>query len=340
MKKTLTLYAVVICLPCFAQITNVNIGSYPNAGNGDTARTAFDKINNNFDYVESQILSLPTTNAPIFLDTTLQGVTTNSGIISGGSLSNIDGTGVANVNAAKLNGYSASNFIASGSQMNFDGGDITSDGNGNIKLVDGDIITAPGGGVFANGGIVLTNNGTPEVLAGTGQAILFYDDGSLGFFPTGNNGGFYGGADGHANFGGANNEIYFDSGDGGIWTQGGSGNQLDDGSGNMTVENSLTVNGKLTVNGGTDPPYVLLDTNSEAAIKGEVEYEVATNKICGAALFWNTARHAMEIYCPSEDSFYDVNGNRLATNVTATVFVPIHAILHTITTQTNGIHGP
>jgi hypothetical protein len=132
MKKTLTLLAAFICLPCMAQITNVNIGSYPNAGNGDTARTAFDKINNNFDYVESQILSLPSTNAPIFLDTTLQGVTTNSGVISGGALTNVDGTGVVNVNAAKLNGYTAANFIVSGSQMNFDGGSITSDGSGDI----------------------------------------------------------------------------------------------------------------------------------------------------------------------------------------------------------------
>lgn len=115
-----------------AQITNVNIGSYPNAGNGDTARTAFDKINNNFDYVESQLAAMPSTNAPVFLDTTLQGVTTNSGIISGGSLSNIDGTGVANVNAVRLNGYTAANFIVNGSQMNFDGGAITSDGNGDI----------------------------------------------------------------------------------------------------------------------------------------------------------------------------------------------------------------
>lgn len=111
----------------------MNIGSYPNAGNGDTARTAFDKINNNFNYVESQILSLPSTNAPIFLDTTLQGVTTNSGIIYGGSLSNVDGTGVANVNATALNGYTAGDFIVSGSQMNFDGGSINSDGNGDIN---------------------------------------------------------------------------------------------------------------------------------------------------------------------------------------------------------------
>lgn len=194
---------------------------------------------------------------------------------------------------------------------------------------------APGATI---GSITLTNNnGNPQILGGNSQLVNFYTDGSIGFFPNGGNGGFYTGSDGHANFGGAHNEIFFDSGDAGIWTQGGSGSELDDGSGNMTVENSLTVNGKLTVNGGTDPPYVLLDTNSEAAIKGEVEYEVPTNKFTGAALFWNLSRHALEVYIASEDKFYDINGNVLATNIAPTVFTPFHAVLQTVTTLTNGV---
>jgi hypothetical protein len=63
MKKTLlTLGALCVLavgtLP--AQITNVYLGALPNDGTGDTARTAFGKINNNFAAVESQIGALPT----------------------------------------------------------------------------------------------------------------------------------------------------------------------------------------------------------------------------------------------------------------------------------------
>ena len=90
----------------------------------------------------------------------------------------------------------------------------------------------------------------------------------------------------------------------------------------LDTSGNVTVGGKLTANGGIDPPYMLLDAQTRAAIKGEVLFEVPTNKQTGAAVFFNAATHRLEIYVASEDAFYDLNGEVIATNIISRAFTP------------------
>ena len=62
MKTTLILIAALISFLCLAQIQNINIGSTSGGDTGDTGGT---KINNNFAYVEAQIVSNTTVLASI-----------------------------------------------------------------------------------------------------------------------------------------------------------------------------------------------------------------------------------------------------------------------------------
>ena len=101
---------------------------------------------------------------------------------------------------------------------------------------------------------------------------------------------------------------YFDalnSDDGGIHS---------DGKGNLTVQN-------LASAGGVNAPYTFFDAHTRDKIKGEVLAEVATNQWTGAAQFWNPQTHQLEIYCPGDDTFYDLSGHILATNIAAKPFV-------------------
>lgn len=55
MKRLIVAFCFVGVVATLAQITNVNTGTGPNTGDGDPARTAFTKINANFDYVWNQL---------------------------------------------------------------------------------------------------------------------------------------------------------------------------------------------------------------------------------------------------------------------------------------------
>jgi hypothetical protein len=91
----------------------------------------------------------------------------------------------------------------------------------------------------------------------------------------------------------------------------------------FTIDSSgdISANGKITAAGGIDPPYMLYDAHTRAEIKGEVLFEVPTNKQTGAALFFNPANHHMEYYVASEDAFYGVDGALLSSNITAKAYV-------------------
>lgn len=80
----------------------------------------------------------------------------------------VNGVDLTNVNASKLGGFPASDFILSGGDMDFDGGTITSDGNGQMT--------------FSRQGDSLTVTETAGVwkFSYNGGSFAFFPDGSIG----------------------------------------------------------------------------------------------------------------------------------------------------------------
>jgi hypothetical protein len=62
---------------------------------------------------------------------------------------------------------------------------------------------------------------------------------------------------------------------------------------------------------GYDPPYVLYDRQSREQVADLVMRAVPPEKQGGAALFFNSDTHKLEVYVPAEGKFYDLQGNLL-----------------------------
>jgi len=77
------------------------------------------------------------------------------------------------------------------------------------------------------------------------------------------------------------------------------------------VVGDIYCTGKLTSDGGNDPPYVLYNKESRAAIIERVSTEVPVDKQDGAVLFWNGDEKRLEIYLPEDGEFRDLQGNLL-----------------------------
>ena len=78
-----------------------------------------------------------------------------------------------------------------------------------------------------------------------------------------------------------------------------------------TITGDLEVTGKLTVGGSTDPPLVLYDLNTRLGVALRVKREIPPSKQTGAAMFFNSDTHKMEVYVASEGKYYDLMGNLL-----------------------------
>jgi len=66
---------------------------------------------------------------------------------------------------------------------------------------------------------------------------------------------------------------------------------------------------------GYDPPYVLYDRQSREQVADLVMRAVPPEKQGGAALFFNSDTHKLEVYAPAEGKFYDLQGNLLGSIV-------------------------
>jgi hypothetical protein len=81
--------------------------------------------------------------------------------------------------------------------------------------------------------------------------------------------------------------------------------------GDVSINGNLLVNGKITGASGVDPAYLLYDAHTKAETKARVLREVPTDKQTGAAQFFDSDTHRLEIYVASDDKFYDLAGNVL-----------------------------
>ena len=81
----------------------------------------------------------------------------------------------------------------------------------------------------------------------------------------------------------------------------------------LHVVGNIYCTGKLTSVGGNDPPYVLYNKESRAAIIDRVAEEVPEDKQNGAVLFWNGQDKRFEVYLPEDGEFRDLDGNLLST---------------------------
>jgi hypothetical protein len=81
----------------------------------------------------------------------------------------------------------------------------------------------------------------------------------------------------------------------------------------LHVMGDIYCTGKLTSDGGNDPPYVLYNKESRAAIVDRVAAEVPEEKQDGAVLFWNGEDKRFEVYLPDDGEFRDLDGNLLDT---------------------------
>lgn len=77
----------------------------------------------------------------------------------------------------------------------------------------------------------------------------------------------------------------------------------------------VTIDGKINLGGVVDPPGLLLDATTRAAIARRTAREVPPAKATGAMLFFNAATKRVEVYVASEGAFYNLDG-KLITNIT------------------------
>jgi hypothetical protein len=115
-KILLLLFHLLIASVSFAQITPVDIGTVTNDGSGDKPRTAFTKVNNNFDYLAKQV--------------TITGTDTKVGTPSP-ALTTYAGTKVTVINQTQNTGAVTVNFSALGP--------IAVTKNGGTALAAGDL---------------------------------------------------------------------------------------------------------------------------------------------------------------------------------------------------------
>ncbi|MDE2106250.1 MAG: hypothetical protein KGL39_54020 [Patescibacteria group bacterium] len=129
MKKIYTiLLAGMLALGARAQltsITNVNVGSAPSAGDGDPARTAFQKINTNFIILSNLVAQLPAAN---LTGTVPLAQLPNTLVSNNGPLA-VTGAAAATINGAAIltNGapLSAANLTGTVSLAQLPGGVVT-----------------------------------------------------------------------------------------------------------------------------------------------------------------------------------------------------------------------
>jgi hypothetical protein len=187
MKKLLLLFNlyILITLAASSQITNVNIGSGPNAGNGDPLRVAFAKLNANDNY----IMALIGTNGTVALGLSLTGSNGAAAIFMLG----LDGSGHLTTNAVPTGGgLSFSNILGTpviGTNLT---AAFTTNGSGVVTMTLNGITTtqlnpllgiatipaAQLSGTVPPGSLSITTNvqGTP--IVGTNLTATFATNGS------------------------------------------------------------------------------------------------------------------------------------------------------------------
>lgn len=246
MKKLLIL-SLAISLPCAAQITNVNTGSYANAGNGDTARTAFTKINNNFDYVESQIADILPTNQP------------TDGYVPVANGTNTAWQPLPNAGDAATNVVSQINGVisASGNSLTMT---FTTSGTNAIQSIAQALIQLLHYVATTNGlSFNLTNQGTFTMVSGSdslaasesGDVWSFnYNNGTMNFYPDGSfnsfaaAGSFFqAGGDGVPALGNNDGRLEYGRGDTGALSL--NGIELFDMWGDLFLQSSVYFNGTI-----------------------------------------------------------------------------------------------
>ena len=147
---------LVISNNTFSQITNINIGTTPNDGTGDTLRSSFQKVNYNFNYLKSQVVTTNDSRAITLTNTANQFV---------GTVNATGGNVVTNLQSTLFLGQASTNGalgIWDNSSPGYD--EIYPDGTG--KLTSGAGFSGVFSGIFTGNGSNITSLNPANLIAG------------------------------------------------------------------------------------------------------------------------------------------------------------------------------
>ena len=227
-----------------------------------------------------------------------------------GNVSTIDAFVIGDFSATKNAGVTAADDLMKGVRsiltLDQNGGVFGESSGGHfvLRLADGSVGTVASNQLAEGGRMVFDQDGgTVNGGAYGGRIVADQDGGTV-------NGAFFGAvisADADGTVDGNAYTLYLQDLTGMtycIYQEGSTQNYL---GGDLDVGGNLTVIGTIT-DGGSDPPYLLFDTETRASVAERVRQNVPTEKLNGAVLFYNADAGRMETWVPTTGEYRDLTG--------------------------------